>query len=963
MRRPAPTPPSLLGAALLGAALVLAAVALGARPAEAQTATTVFDEDDAEGDGYYAASEGEVDGALLVLVGPGLSKLPVQSGDAASGADYGELEYDQGRGGAWRVLVGAPGFEPVDLSGADSLVLFLNGPAGVPGTVLPRVSLVDADGRRTAALPLDFGTRVGFDRVRSGFLDGSTTDAALRVSYVESLPADVARPGYPETLRLVFSDTAVTESAATIGVPAVPANFRVLSETQEFEGGAFLPFRFRDLDGDGTLSGPDEYVEVLTPESPGSPRLRPTWRITTAGTPAAPPGAGDVYRLAVFNSGVDSDPGTWQRRAVALSEFGPLGDLELSQIRGVRFENAEAPTGRRTLWVDAVRGLAYDGDASGPAPPTAITAETGDRTVLLRWTPAPGAFGVLVYRRDTPGEPFRLLTEQRVTQSHYADLDAANGEAATYVLRSVALDGLRDPIPGPDSAPVTATAGGAGDPYIDLVARLAFDYFWEEVNPANGLVRDRSRDGAASSIAAVGFGLSAITVGIDRGWITRAEGVERVRATLDFFASCPQGDAPAGTCGYRGFFYHFLDLETGTRDGTNELSTIDTALLLGGVLHAAQFFDGGGADEVAIREQADRIWRRVEWDWAAPRSPLVALGWRPESGFISFDWTGYNEAMILYVLGLGSPTYPLPGGAWDAWAASYPRDWQTHYGITFLTFPPLFGHQYSHVWIDFRDIQDDYMREKGSDYFENSVKATLAQREYAIDNPRGYPNYSADEWGITASDIPDGYRARGAPPAQNDDGTIAPTAAGGSYAFTPELSREALRTFYARYRPSLWGRYGLKDAYNVAAGWTATDYLGIDQGPILLMIENERTGAVWDATTAHPAVQRGLDRAGFRARPVSSEGGAEAARFALAPPAPNPTGGRVRVAFSTPAPGPVRLAVYDALGRTVAVLADGPRSAGEHTSTWDASGAAAGVYLVRLEAGGAVRTRTATVVR
>ena len=940
---------------LLPLLLVLLAASAGA-----QTATVVFDEDDAEGAGYYAASDGAATGdAALVLAGPDGDRLPVASGDAASGADYGVLEYEHGEGGAWRVLVGAPDFATLDLSDADSLVLFLNGPAGVPGVALPRVSLEDADGDRTAALALDFGTLVGFSRTGSGFLPGSPTDAAFTVEYVESLLPSQARPGYPETILVTFADEPLSTSTPAIGVPAVPANFRV-----ETEGGLELAFQFRDLDGDGTLGGPGEFVVVLTPDADG--RLRPTWRITTAGTPASPPGAGDVYRLAVFNSGTDSDPATWQRRAVAVSEFGPLGSVDLDRVRGVVFENAGAPTSARTLWVDAVAGLAYTGDAEGPAPPTGITAEVGDRTVLLRWTPAPGAFGVLVYRQR-PGEPFELLTESRVRQDHYADLDAENGQAYTYVLRSVAANGLRDPIPGPDSEPTEAAAvEGARDPYIDLVARLAFDYFWREANPQNGLVKDRSTPGSASSIAAVGFGLSAITVGIDRGWITRAEGAARVAATLDFFDTCPQGDAPTGTCGYRGFFYHFLDMQTGERRGTNELSTIDTALLLGGVLHAARYFDGPGDVEAGIRQRADRVWRRVEWDWAAPRPPLVTLGWKPEVGFNicnggPCDWRGYNEAMILYVLGLGSPTHPLPDGAWDAWTATYPSDWQTHYGITFLTFPPLFGHQYSHVWIDFRDRPDAYMRSKGIDYFENSRRATLAQRAYAVDNPRGYPNYSAEEWGITASDVPDGYLARGAPPALNDNGTIAPTAAGGSYAFTPDLSREALRTFYREYRPRLWGEYGLKDAYNVAQDWFATDYLGIDQGPILLMIENERTGAVWDAFTAHPDVQAGLERAGFE-RVTDGEGGSDVA-LRLGPPAPNPVSGRVRFAFSTPAAGPVRLAVFDVLGREVAVVAEGARPSGAHAAAWDASGVASGVYAVRLEAGGAVRSRTFVVAR
>jgi len=482
-------------------------------------------------------------------------------------------------------------------------------------------------------------------------------------------------------------------------------------------------------------------------------------------------------------------------------------------------------------------------------------------------------------------------------------------------------------------------------------------------------VKDRSRENSASSIAAVGFGLSAYTVGIEREWITREQGIARTKATLEFFASCPQSNATSGICGYKGFFYHFLNMQSGERGGTSELSTIDTALLLGGILHAARYYDGEDANEARIRELADTIWRRVDWNWAAPRSPLVALGWRPESGFIGFDWGGYNEAMILYILGMGSPTHPLPDGAWDGWTAGYAGDWQTHYGISFLTFPPLFGHQYSHLWIDFRDIQDDYMRERSAatstevDYFENSRRATLAQRAYATANPRRYPNYSAEEWGITASDIPGGYRARGAPPAQNDDGTLTPTAAGGSYAFTPDISRAALRTFYARHRARLWGQYGLRDAYNIEENWFATDVLGIDQGPILLMIENERTGALWNSFMTHPDIVRGLERAGFQPTPVSDEPSTPATELALMPPAPNPTTGQVRIQYTLPIASSTQLSIHDVLGREVAILHDGRQLDGTHAVSWNAKSVASGVYVVRLVADGSVRTRTVVVTR
>ena len=920
----------------------------------------VFDEGDGGGS-VYLASDGEAAGGdALALGGPDGRRLPLTS-NAFSGVVAGAITSTH-TAGTWRLDVGAPGFASLDFSQADSLVLRLDSPAGVPGARLPNVSLVDAAGHETARLPLNFRSLVGLDAGRSGFLPGSPTDARFRASYVSSLPADRLRPGYPESLTVTFSADVVATSTPAIGFPAIPARFLVTGAS-----GQTLPFRFADFDGDGTLSTTADYIEVLLPETEGS-TPRSTWRLQLTAIPAATPAAGDVYRLAVFNGGVDSTPGAWQRRGVALSEFGPLGAFDRSAVRAVRFSNPDgeqaSASASYTLWVDVVTGSGT-GTPTGPAAPTALTAEGGDRTVVVQWTPEPGAAGVLVYRRDAPDGPFRLLTADRVTQTTYADLEAQNGTDYTYVLRSVGPASFNTPgLQGPDSAPVSAAADASVyDPYLELTERLGFDYFWEQANPANGLIKDRSTAGSASSIAAVGFGLSAITVGADRGYITRAQAVERTLTTLRFFATCPQSVSTTGVCGYKGFFYHFLNMQTGERAGTNELSTIDTALLLGGVLHAATYYDADSADEREIRSLADAIWRRVDWAWATPRPPLVALGWKPESGFLSFDWRGYNEASLLYVLGLGSPTHPLRADAWSAWSAGYDGQYRTLYGQTFLTFPPLFGHQYSQVWIDFRGIQDDFMRSKGSDYFENSRRATLASQAYSVANPGRFPNYSADEWGLTASDDPFGYRAHGAPPAQQDNGTITPTAAGGSIAFTPDISREALRTFYARYRPRLWGPYGLRDAYNVKEGWVGTDYLGIDQGPIVLMLENERTGAIWSRFMTHPDVKAGLARAGFLPTTVADEPGAAPAVLSLEAPSPNPARGRVSLSYTLPAAGAVRLDVFDILGRLVARLEAAEQAAGIHTLAWDASGVAPGVYVVRLDADGRHLSRRLVVAR
>ena len=443
--------------------------------------------------------------------------------------------------------------------------------------------------------------------------------------------------------------------------------------------------------------------------------------------------------------------------------------------------------------------------------------------------------------------------------------------------------------PAPSSRP--AAAQSAVDPFLDILQERTFRFFWESANPRNGLVPDRWPSPSFSSIAAVGFGLSAYPVGVERGYVTREQARDRTLVTLRFFANAPQGPEATGTTGYRGFFYHFLDMENGRRYQTTELSTIDTALLIAGVLSAGEYFDRNDAAEREIRRLADTLYRRVEWKWFQVQSPLVTMAWRPEKGYGPAEYKGYDEATILYVLALGSPTHPIEATAWPAFTSTY--TWGTFYGFEHVNFAPLFGHQYSYVWIDPRGIQDAYMREKGIDYFENSRRATLAQRAYATANPMGWRGYDRDVWGLTASSGPnaltvtiDGrerqfrrYWARGA--AVNDirdDGTIAPTAAGGSIPFAPDATIAALQAMRERYGQHVFRDYGFVDAFNPTltvqveltrgrivpgVGWFEDDYLGIDQGPIVLMAENYRSALIWNLMKKNPHVVRGLCRAGF----------------------------------------------------------------------------------------------------
>ena len=281
--------------------------------------------------------------------------------------------------------------------------------------------------------------------------------------------------------------------------------------------------------------------------------------------------------------------------------------------------------------------------------------------------------------------------------------------------------------------------------------RKTFRYFWSETNPQNGLLPDNTLGNVPASIAGVGMALAAYPVGVERRFTSRRAAIERVLTTLRFFHESEQGPDPAAT-GYRGFYYHFLDVRTGRRAWNCELSTIDTAILLAGALTSAAYFDGASPPERELRRLAKALYDRVDWRWAQNRGATVTHGWKPERGFLPYRWQGYNEALLLYVLGLGSETHPLPKTSYSAWTKTYV--WKRLYGHEFLFGGPLFMHQLSHVWIDFRGIQDDFMRRHGIDYFENSRRATYVQQQYAIRNPRGFAGYGEYDWGITASNGP-----------------------------------------------------------------------------------------------------------------------------------------------------------------------------------------------------------------
>ena len=407
-----------------------------------------------------------------------------------------------------------------------------------------------------------------------------------------------------------------------------------------------------------------------------------------------------------------------------------------------------------------------------------------------------------------------------------------------------------------------------------------FSYFLKEANPANGMVPDNTRENSAASIAAIGFALSAYPVAVERDYLKRAEAIKRVLTTLRFFWNSPQGTEPDAT-GYKGFYYHFLDMQTGARANNSELSTIDTTFLLAGALTAGMYFDGETKDEQEIRTLADALYARADWQWALNRGHTIAHAWKPETKFLKSRWEGYSEALILYLLALGSPTHPVAEECYRAWASTY--QWKKLYDYEFLYAGPLFIHQLSHVWVDFRSIQDEFMREKGIDYFENSRRAAYVHQQYAIHNPKQFMGYGEYAWGITASDGPGpaerkikgvkrkfyDYKARSIPHGP-DDGTLAPWAVVASLPFAPEIVLPSLKHFDEAY-PEMTSEYGFKCSYNptfannskTSSGWISEGYYGLDQGPIVLMIENYRSGFLWRLMRKCPPLVLGLRRAGF----------------------------------------------------------------------------------------------------
>ena len=402
--------------------------------------------------------------------------------------------------------------------------------------------------------------------------------------------------------------------------------------------------------------------------------------------------------------------------------------------------------------------------------------------------------------------------------------------------------------PSPPAGSTPAVLSPEDDQFLNELEKLGFLFFWEQGSPNTGMVKDRcnvhatGEQGGAASIAATGFGLTALCIGDQRGFISNGAALERVFVTLRFlWRKLPN---------HRGFFYHFANPETGERMFDSEVSSVDTAILLCGVLTCREHFHHPG-----VAQLADLIFNRVDWTWLSEDTSLLTHGWTPEIGFLPSRWDYYSELMVMYLLGMGSSAHPLKTETWNAWKRLiFEYDGMRYIG----SFAPLFVHQYSQAWFDFRGKRDKF-----ADYFQNSVIATEVHRRFCIELGKEFPDYSEDLWGITASDSLQGYVAWGGPPAMGPiDGTVVPSAPGGALPFMPAETMRVLNTIRSRY-PAAWTKYGFVNAFNPLKNWYDSDVIGIDTGIILLMAENLRSRFVWDTFMKTAEAQRGMERAGF----------------------------------------------------------------------------------------------------
>ena len=557
----------------------------------------------------------------------------------------------------------------------------------------------------------------------------------------------------------------------------------------------------------------DEALDTLSDDNSGAAFAISSGVLTPAGRPAlhvTPNETSDETKLAFSVSGTALQ--AWQEHTqIQLEVYLPESDV----LYANRFFLGMADVTGDWTWVDGIFGIAQDEDG----------------WTQVRYTPSAAMRGI------NPDGDYVLYFS-----FFHENAQGKQPLTEPFYLGSIALLGpAGDADSEDDQTDVDALLALDDALFIDTVAQVTFDYFWHEANPENGLVKDRSTDASPASIAAVGFGLTALPIAADRGWISEEAAYERALITLEAFTN-------GSVAGEHGFFYHFVDMDTGQRVWESELSSIDTALLVAGALTVAQYFP-----ETEVAALAQQLYADVEWTWMVNQRGFVSMGWTPENGFLGASWDHFDESLLLYVLAIGSPTHPIPADIWAQWQ----RPVSISGEYIYLPGEPLFVYQYPLAWLDLRDREDAY-----ANYVNNTTRACERQRDFTARREDRVKSYQHGVWGISASDGPDGYRAYGASDA-NHDGTIAPYASAACLPFTPEASLTSMRALLLHYGDQVWREYGFVSAINVDEDWVSSDHIGIDQGVILLMIANYQDATVWDLFMENDDIQQALTAMGF----------------------------------------------------------------------------------------------------
>ncbi|MFH1119320.1 MAG: glucoamylase family protein [Bacteroidota bacterium] len=637
--------------------------------------------------------------------------------------------------------------------------------------------------------------------------------------------------------------------------------------------------------------------------------------------------------------------GVWLKITIPMSVFLDAGDpVDFTNIKTIGFAQNLTDGIMHTLFIDDMRVFAGDGTSPPASQPTGVVAEGYDSHIDVSWNANPESFlnGYMVQRSTDGGISYSTVSVTDKNTLRYIDWVKPLGTEVSLVYRIYALNAANEP--SEPSTPASATTHFFSDEeFLDMVQEYTFRYFYDYAHPLSGMIRERNNSGDVVTIGGSGFGIMALLVGVERGFITRQEGIDRLKKILTFLENSDR---------FHGAWPHWINGSTGdvipfsTKDNGGDL--VETGFLVEGLLTARQYFNLSTPDEQEIASRITNLWESVEWDWYTKNnSGVLYWHWSPNFGWqINMQIRGWNEASIIYMLAIASPTHSIPSSYWNnGWAGtSYYINGGSFYGhkleVGWDYGGPLFFAHYSFLGFDPRSKKDDF-----TNYFILNRNHTLINRAYCIDNPKNYTGYNENCWGLTASDDPDGYMAH-EPTSSRDNGTITPTAALSSIPYTPAESLGALKYFYRELGQKTWGPMGFYDAFNQSRNWWATSYLAIDQGPIIGMIENHRSGLLWNNFMANPEINSMMDAIGFTYDANSVNNSESDFDFDLFPnPAVN---GYVNLSIKMKSVGLVTIQVIDITGRVVSEFEHETRLQGINAVPVDVKGLAAGLYTISL---------------